>query len=533
MRIHSTQSTKKSANKSSSNNAQKSPAKPRPVLRWIGGKGQLLEPIGEALPLAGRRWIEPFVGSGIVAMAHGGRCEQRLLADANGDLITLYRLIRDDVEAFIEDVSPLFEPSNNVAEGFKAMKLRFNELEVGDSERARLFFVINRHGFNGLIRYNKKGELNVSYGKRKSVPLHVKHLRAFSAALQGAELVHCDFREAMRRAGPGDIVYCDPPYISTFTSYTSSGFTLADQADLAAEARAAAARGATVIISNTDCSLARDLYIGAQCRQVTANRCMSPKAASRGRVHEVLAVYAAAPQEAVDAAAQVVVEAVAAELISAEAEALKSEIVASCNAPAADANLVMGAHQSACPATFFLGFPRLGIQQASSIRGRSTAANIPATKGDFPWHDGRTDAAYHPGGRGPAWKDDWGERIKRLYRCRAPPISGHPLKMAIIFAIIRPIRKGYLLNGQHQEADGGPARRGPRPHGSAGRQPARSTQATQDERRRAGGAADGVAADIAQAGTGRPHGVLGGRGDRPVGLRAVRRLEGVGCAGEG
>lgn len=153
---------------------------------------------------------------------------------------------------------------------------------------------LNHFSDSPLVRFNKRGELNVSYGKRKSVPLHLKHLRAFSAALQDAELVQADFREVMRQAGPGDIVYCDPPYISTFTSYTSRGFSLQDQVDLAAEARAAAARGATVVVSNTDCSLARELYLGAQCRQVEAMRYMSPKAASRGKVAEVLAIFAAA-----------------------------------------------------------------------------------------------------------------------------------------------------------------------------------------------------------------------------------------------
>lgn len=294
MRSQTTAKTKKSAKKASI------PTTPKPhsILRWIGGKGQLLEPIGEALPATGRRWIEPCVGSAIVAMAHGGRCQERLLADANGDLIALYKLIRDDVEGFVRDVTPLFTAESNTADAFTAMKARFNELPVGNAERARLFFVINRHGFNGLVRFNKRGELNVSYGKRKSVPLHIKHLRDFSAALQDAELMHADFREVMRQAGSGDIVYCDPPYLSTFTSYTSTGFTLADQDDLAAEARAAAARGATVIISNTDCSLARELYLGAQCRQVEAMRYMSPKAASRGKVAEVLAIFAAKPQVA-------------------------------------------------------------------------------------------------------------------------------------------------------------------------------------------------------------------------------------------
>ncbi len=296
MRTQFTAKPKKSAKKSSATKTPKSPPRPCTILRWIGGKGQLLDAIGEALPATGRRWIEPCVGGGIVAMAHGGRCTERLLADANGDLIALYRLIQEDVEGFIADVAPLFAAENNTADGFRDMKSRFNALPVGDAERARLFFAINRAGFNGPIRYNKKGELNVSFGKRKSVPLHLKHLRAFSAALHGAELVHADFRTVMREAGPGDIVYCDPPYINTFTGYTASGFSLQDQADMAAEARAAAARGATVVVSNTDCSLARELYVNAQCRQVVVERRVSAKTASRGKAAEVLAVFAAVPQ---------------------------------------------------------------------------------------------------------------------------------------------------------------------------------------------------------------------------------------------
>lgn len=307
MRSQISSKPKKSTKNSSGATASKPASKPRSILRWIGGKRQLLEPIGEALPANGRRWIEPFVGSAVVAMAHGGRCHRQVLADANGDLIALYKLIRDDVDGFIEAIRPLFDYVNNIPAGFAAMKARFNALPVGDAERARLFLAINRHGFNGLIRYNKRDELNVSFGKRKSVPLHEKHLRAFAAALQGADIQHADFRTVMRESGRGDIVYCDPPYLSTFTGYTANGFSLQDQIDLAAEARAASARGATVIVSNTDCGLARELYLGAHCRQVEVQRRVSAKTTSRGKVAEVLAVFAAAPQAAAKAEAVPVV----------------------------------------------------------------------------------------------------------------------------------------------------------------------------------------------------------------------------------
>lgn len=293
---HFPEKLKKSVKKTAAIASPKSSARPRSILRWIGSKLQLLEQIGNAVPAQGRRWIEPFAGSGVVHMAHGRRCQSQLLADFNADLIALYKLVRDDVDGFIETVRPLFDPANNTAAGFKAMKARFNALEPGDVERARVFLAINRAGFNGLVRFNKKGELTVSYGKRKSVPLHEKHLRAFSASLQGVELRHADFRDIMRQAGPGDVVYCDPPYISAFTSYTASGFSLKDQIDLAAEARAAAARGATVVVSNTDCALARELYAGADVRQVAAERYMSPKASNRGKAQEVLAVYASVQQ---------------------------------------------------------------------------------------------------------------------------------------------------------------------------------------------------------------------------------------------
>lgn len=282
---------------------------PTTIVRWVGGKRQLLTEIGNLLPETGRRWIEPFAGSGIVGLAHGHRCQSQLWADYNPDLIALYRRVRDNIDDFIAEAMPVFDPANNTKDGFVALRARFNKLVPGEVERLPLFLFLNRSGHNGLVRLNLKGELNSGFGKHASVPLYVDHLLAMSKALQGIELVHADFREVMRQAGPGDIVYCDPPYLQAFKSYTQTGFSMTDQVALAFEARAASERGATVLISNTDCSVARELYAGAVCHQVEAMRYMAPKKENRGKAQEVLALYTAAvPAVLPVAVAPVVIE---------------------------------------------------------------------------------------------------------------------------------------------------------------------------------------------------------------------------------
>jgi len=258
----------------------------KPFLKWAGGKQKLVSSIEALLP-ASRRLIEPFVGGGSVFC--GVERQSYLLGDANVDLIALYRHLQRGGDRFINDCRRLFTAANLPAAVFYDLRAQFNALEVGDVERAALFVYINRFGFNGLSRYNAKGGLNTSHGKPTSVPYFPEaEMLAFAAKAKRATFVHQGFADTMSLARPGDVVYCDPPYVGTWTGYAAGGFTQDDQVALAAACWDCADRGVTVVVSNSDA--ARALYKGADLHELSVRRSISCDG-KRGRAAEIMAVF--------------------------------------------------------------------------------------------------------------------------------------------------------------------------------------------------------------------------------------------------
>lgn len=268
----------------------------KPFLKWPGSKQRIIEQIRAALP-PGRRLIEPFVGSGAVFLAHHDKYDSFLLADTNPDLVHLYRELQTAPEAFARDAKRLFTPENNDKELYLEHRARFNALPHGSRERALLFLYLNRHGFNGLCRYNRKGGFNVAFGAYKAPYFPVQELQGFVEVSRDAVIRLQDFRATMREAGPGDVVYCDPPYVplsetASFTAYQTAGFGLDDHRALVEEAIAASQRGADVLISNHDTDVTRGLYrCATQVMTCTARRTIG--VGSREKVEELVALYRA------------------------------------------------------------------------------------------------------------------------------------------------------------------------------------------------------------------------------------------------
>ena len=255
---------------------------------------KLLPAIRAVAPPTARRFIEPFVGSGVVALNLGAR--KNLLADSNADLIAVYSRLRDEGDAFIEKCAALFTPRNNRAARYYALREEFNTTR--DLRRkACLFVYLNRHGYNGLCRYNRRGGFNVPFGRYVQPRLSAERMQACHAVLQRCTLVQADFRDVIRGAAAGDFVYCDPPYVPVsatahFTSYARGGFSLRDQIDLAGCCRAAAERGAFVVVSNHDTPQTRELYADAdECRELLVARRISCLGAKRSPARELLAVF--------------------------------------------------------------------------------------------------------------------------------------------------------------------------------------------------------------------------------------------------
>lgn len=287
-----------------------------PFLKWAGGKRRLVPFIAETLGVAPsatclplrnstpsrersqRRWkrlIEPFAGSAAVSLALADAFDEIWLNDVNADLMNVYTVLRESPEEYIEMTRALFSPETNNPETYYRLRDEFNRTR-SRQKRAALFLYLNRHGYNGLCRYNNVGEFNVPFGKYKRPYFPEAELRAAVDVLRKSNLTCLDFEEVMRQAGPGDVVYCDPPYVplsatASFTDYAAGGFGPEDQERLVIAAEKASRRGAVVAISNHDTEWTRELYRNAEVHYTQVRRSISANGQTRGEVREVLAVY--------------------------------------------------------------------------------------------------------------------------------------------------------------------------------------------------------------------------------------------------
>ena len=274
----------------------------RPPLKWAGGKFRLLDRILPALSElstaahgGGKRLVEPFVGSGAVFL--NADYPAFLLCDLNEDLVNFYQVLVKDGEAFVKKAHKLFTPANNTAEAFYELRAKFNAMKLTPN-RAALFLYLNRHAYNGLVRYNRQGEFNVPFGKYAAPYFPLAELAAVLDKSRRARLEFAvrDFRDTFAALEPGDVVYCDPPYVplsatANFTAYTSGGFGPEEQKELAHCAERAARLGNPVALSNHATEFSREIYARAETDCFDVRRFISCDGANRAKALELLAVY--------------------------------------------------------------------------------------------------------------------------------------------------------------------------------------------------------------------------------------------------
>lgn len=266
----------------------------KPFLKWAGGKSKLVPFISMHLPQKPqKRLIEPFAGSAALSLSI--EFESYLINDVNSDLIGLYRTLRDEGEAFIKYAQSFFVDANNDEKLFYALRDRFNNSRE-TFERAALFVYLNRHAFNGLCRYNSKGEFNVPFGRYKSPYFPKDEMRAFIAKSRRMEFMQGDFQAVMALAKEEDVIYCDPPYVplsstASFTAYAKGGFDFDDQARLAQNAQRIANKAFGVLISNHDTKFTRQIYKDARLKTTDVQRMIAAKGSSRKKARELLAIY--------------------------------------------------------------------------------------------------------------------------------------------------------------------------------------------------------------------------------------------------
>ncbi|EFO8355305.1 Dam family site-specific DNA-(adenine-N6)-methyltransferase [Salmonella enterica] len=266
----------------------------RPFLKWAGGKYSLLPDLYQLIP-AGMRLIEPFVGGGSVFL-NSDKHACFLLADVNTDLINLYQMLAVVPGAVIRHARVMFDRLNN-AESYTALRDEFNAQVMDGPERAAAFLFLNRHCFNGLIRYNRNNQFNVGWGKYPSPYFPLDEINAFTEMAHNCVFMAAGFRRTLALAGEGDVVYCDPPYepmpgTAGFTNYAAGGFTWDDHIALAECCVAAHQRGARVVIGNSTAPRVVDLYsqYGFEIHHISARRSISSKGSTRETAKDLVAI---------------------------------------------------------------------------------------------------------------------------------------------------------------------------------------------------------------------------------------------------
>jgi DNA adenine methylase len=293
----------------------------RPILKWAGGKRQLLPRLRDFYPKDFSRYLEPFLGSGAVFLdlynsgALNGR--EVCLSDINADVIGCYRAIREDVDGVVEELERLAAQYEKDPERayYAVRDSRFNParrhvhaavdpVAAYSPVIAAMLIFLNRTGFNGLFRVNARGDFNVPVGRHTHPRIcDADNLRAWSRLLRrrGVSLQAVPFDRALDTARDGDFIYLDPPYAplsltSRFTSYTPGGFGPDAQADLQRLVIDVAGRGALVLLSNSSAPEIRRLYArsvsargaGLRTTTVRARRAINARASGRGEVREYL-----------------------------------------------------------------------------------------------------------------------------------------------------------------------------------------------------------------------------------------------------
>ena len=265
-----------------------------PVVKWVGGKRQLLDQITALLPEEIPTYCEPFLGGGAVFFAI--QPQKAILNDLNADLMTVYQVIRDDVEPLLQ----LLKGHQNTAEYFYTIRDMDRDKAAYEAmspvEKASRLIYLNKTCFNGLFRVNSAGAFNTPFGRYKNPNIvNEPVLRAVSEYFQSGDiaLYHEDFAQTLRRVEPGGFAYLDPPYdpvsdTASFTGYNKGGFGQDEQRRLKDCCDDLTRRGVRFMLSNSATDFIKNLYADYRITIVKAKRAINSDASKRGEIEEVL-----------------------------------------------------------------------------------------------------------------------------------------------------------------------------------------------------------------------------------------------------
>lgn len=265
-----------------------------PVVKWVGGKRQLLDEITPLLPKRITSYCEPFLGGGAVLFSI--QPTKAIVNDLNEDLVTVYEVIRDDVESLLESL----KKHENTAEYFYAIRDMDRDKNVYQSiskvEKASRLIYLNKTCFNGLFRVNSSGEFNSPFGHYKNPNIvNEPILRAVSQYFNASNITFYseDFAKTLNRVRKGGFVYLDPPYdpvsdTANFTGYNKGGFDRKEQIRLKQCCDELNSRNIKFMLSNSATEFIKDLYKEYDITTVRAKRAINANASKRGAIEEVL-----------------------------------------------------------------------------------------------------------------------------------------------------------------------------------------------------------------------------------------------------
>jgi DNA adenine methylase len=266
-----------------------------PILKWVGGKRQLLSEIIPLIDESCDNYVEPFIGGGAVLFRL--QPKKAIINDYNTELINVYRTVRDDLDGLVALLKE-HEKYNSSDYYYEVRALdRTPDFDkMSNLEKAARIIYLNKTCYNGLYRVNSLGQFNSPYGKYKN-PNIVNEvvLRAISKYLNRNEISirSGDYKDVLNDIEKNSFVYLDPPYMpisssSSFTGYTEGGFGYDKQVELKEECDKLNSKGVHFLQSNSDCEEIRELYKDYRIKVVKAKRAINSDAKKRGQINEVL-----------------------------------------------------------------------------------------------------------------------------------------------------------------------------------------------------------------------------------------------------
>lgn len=260
-----------------------------PIVKWVGGKRQLIPELVKIIPEKFNTYYEPFLGGG--ALFFFLAPNKAVLNDFNPQLINLYSQIKTSPKA-VMDALDIYQSSYNNCETsdekkdfYFELRAKFNQKingNIHDVEEAALLVFLNKAGFNGLYRVNSEGKFNVPSANRTKLNLYDKdNFLQASKFLQKAKITCGDFEVICQKAKRKDLVFFDSPYYGTFDTYQSGGFNEEDHKRLAKLFDELTQKQVYCILTNSNTDFIKDLYSKYTIKIVPVKRAINSDGSNR------------------------------------------------------------------------------------------------------------------------------------------------------------------------------------------------------------------------------------------------------------